>query len=86
MNQGPSALLHVQLICLFVLMVYNVFINISSATGKLSVWTVLMNLKLSAALLSTFGKHGCSSQLLEVVLERPSRAPGAEGVGFCGPL
>ena len=51
MNQGPSALLHVQLICLFVLMVYNVFINIISATGKLSVRTVLMNLKLSAALL-----------------------------------
>ena len=33
------------------MMVYNVFINILSVTGKLSVWTVLMNLKLSAALL-----------------------------------
>ena len=48
MNQSPSAPLHVQLICLFVLMAYNVLVFIESAMVGLNVRMDLMNLKLFA--------------------------------------
>ena len=50
MNQSPSAPLHVQQICLFVLMAYNVLVCIESAMEWLNVRMDLMNLKLFAPL------------------------------------
>ena len=48
MKQNPSAPLPVRLICLFVLMAYNVLVFIESAMEWLNVRMDLMNLKLFA--------------------------------------